>query len=673
MTEVMGQALVAAREETDQADRRRWIVLTVVLVGSFMAVLDASIMNVAIPSIRADLNATFGEIELVVASYLLVYAVLLITGGRLGDLYGRKNLFMAGMGLFTLASAVCGLAPSASMLIAARALQGVGGALAFPQVLAIMQLTFTGSERTRALAWFGCVISAGAIVGQVLGGLLISANILGLSWRPTFLINVPIGVVGLAAAAIVLDEDDNRSESDLDFVGVLLVSASLLLLFVPLVEGREAGWPAWTFVSLLLSPLSFAAFGLWERRRARGDRIPLLDLRLFSERAFSVGLGMAVTFFGGNAGFAFIFALYLQVGRGFSPIEAALTYVPVAAGFFLTSLSAPRLVPLFGRHVLSLGFGLAAFGYLSAAAVVSAAGPTLSPLELAPALLMVGLGQGLGVTPLVGTVLSGIQPRDAGAASGAMSTVLQIGQVTGVTLLALTFFAIAGQPQPESTPLQYGSAFAGTLPLSGGLALVAAVLVRFLPTNRMETANALIERVPSWAAGLAYSMYLTTGGRLGDQLFHDILGQTVERRTRRTLEAPEPFGDFLAYHYEKAAEDGAWLNFLVREGLTAGEGPIPHEEDRQPVIQRQVDEIRRRQGEGLVPADLDPALLRVMAFALSSYPRVLPQITRMATGLPPSDARFQASWAAFLREIGRRLQPAGAEGEVERRAAARTP
>jgi hypothetical protein len=270
---------------------------------------------------------------------------------------------------------------------------------------------------------------------------------------------------------------------------------------------------------------------------------------------------------------------------------------------------------------------------------------------------MIGLGQGLGMTPLVGTVLSGIEPEDAGSASGALSTTVQIGSVTGVTLLAWLFLALAGQPEAIDAASRYASALVDVLPVCALLSITAAVLVRFLPTSRAEAANPLIERMPTWATGLAYSLYLTTGGRLGDALFQEILGEAVAERTRRTLDAPTRFGDFLAYHFEQGTHDRAWLNFLVREALTAGEGPVPHERERQTVIERQVDEVRQRQADKLIAADLDPKLLRLMVFALATYPRLLPQITRMTTGLAPSDPRFQARWSDFLHAVGRAFRP----------------
>lgn len=500
-------------------DPRRWLILGVVLVGTFIAIVDVSIVNMAVPAIRRDLHASYGAVEFVVAAYVLAYGVLLITGGRPDDIYGRRRLFLTGLAIFTIASALCGVAPTAPLLIGARAVQGVGGAL---------------------------------------------------------------------------------------------ITLAMLALVIPLIDGRDAGWPGWIIAILAAAPALFAVLYLFEARRSRAGGVPLVDVTLFGQRAFVVGLGIAIAFFAANAGFLFLFAVYLQAGLGFSPIAAGLTYTPAAAGLLVTSLAAPRLIPLLGRRVLSVGYGIAALGYLATTAVVAAAGATVRPLELAPVLLIVGLGQGLGITALMGTVLSGVAPRQAGAA---------------------------------------------TLPAAAALTLAAFVLVRLLPTPRAQSANVLVERAGGWAPGLAYSLFLASGGRIGEHAFAEILGGAIDRRTRLTRQAPADPGDFLAYQFTAGAGDHAWRNFLTREALTRGDHPVAHEDERRPVIQAQVGEIRRRQADGLIDPDLDPALVRLMAFALATYPRVFRQITRMTTGLPPDDPRFAAAWSAFLRELGHRLAP----------------
>jgi hypothetical protein len=357
-------------------------------------------------------------------------------------------------------------------------------------------------------------------------------------------------------------------------------------------------------------------------------------------------------FMASYASFLFLLAIYLQVGLGFSPLHSGAVYTPAAIGFFLTSLTAPRLVPLLGRNVLTVGYVVAALGLLATAATVHAAGTHLVGWELAPTLFVAGLGQGLGMSPLVGTIIAGLEPDEAGAGAGVVTTTLQMGNVLGVAGGGLLFFTLLGSGHAGAS---YADAFAIALPACAVLLLIAAGLVHRLPLTPFEAQNALIERLPGWAAGYAYSMFLMTGGRVGDQMFGDVLSRVSERRMRRTEQAPEDPGEFFAFHFDAQSEDDGWLTYLVREGLGYGANPIPHEAERLPVIRAQVEEIRRRQAEGLFSADVSPDLLRMLGFALASYPRMLPQITRMTTGKDAEDPEFIREWEAFLRWIGDRL------------------
>lgn len=264
-------------------------VLPVVLTGTFMAILDVSIVVVAIPSIRADLHAGYGGAEFVISAYTLTYASLLVTGGRLGDRFGRRRMFIIGLLWFAGASALCGAAPSISVLIGARALQGIGGALMFPQVLAIIQVTFDGQARTRALGVFGSVIGIAAIAGQLVGGVLLALNVFGLTWRPLFLVNVPLGAAAALAAARVLPKDPPEAHTRLDLGGAGLIAVTQLLLTLPLLEGRDQGWPAWMLACLIASAPCLALFLAYERRLAARGGSPLVPLRLFRNRASPAG------------------------------------------------------------------------------------------------------------------------------------------------------------------------------------------------------------------------------------------------------------------------------------------------------------------------------------------------------------------------------------------------
>jgi EmrB/QacA subfamily drug resistance transporter len=636
-------------------ETRRWLVLAVVLMGTFMAVLDVAIVNVAIPSIRADLNANFGEIEFVVSAYTLTYACLLVTGGRLGDNYGRKTLFVIGLAVFAAASAGCGLAPTSNLLIWARAVQGVGGALMYPQVLAIIQINFSGNDRARALGIFGSVIGIAAVAGQILGGTILALDIWNLEWRPIFLVNVPLALGTIIAALFILPKDEHHDAVGLDWGGVALITTALLMLIVPLLEGRELGWPVWMWASLIASFPVFALFVWYERRfAARGGRA-LVRMELFASESFAFGVPIAALFMASYAGFLFTLALYLQVGLGFTPLQSGMTYTPTAIGFFITSLAAPRLIPLLGRQVLTLGYIVSTFGLAATATTVFSAGARLHGFELAPCLFIVGLGNGFGLSPLVGTVIAGLAPQEAGAGAGVVTTTLQVGNALGVAIVGLLFFSLLGTATSEGA---YADAFSLTLPACAVMMLAAAILVHRLPRTPFEVSNALVERLPGWSSGFAYSMFLMTGGRLGDRLVQDLVAHVIERRLQRVQEAPLAVGDFLAFHFRGAEADVAWLHYLMREALVYGNRPVPSEQERQEAVSLQVQEIRDRQAAGLLPADLDPGQLRLLGFALMNYPRMLPQITRMATGMTPDNPNFAARWEALLREVGSWIEEA---------------
>jgi EmrB/QacA subfamily drug resistance transporter len=639
--------------DSGRAAENRWLTLAVVLIGALMALLDVNIVNVAIPVLRARLHASFGGIELVVTAYTITYACLLVTGGRLGDIFGRRRLFIAGLVVFTLSSALCGVAPSLGVLVAARALQGAGGALLYPQVLSVIQVTFSGAERSKALGIFGATLGLANIAGQIAGGLLLSADLFGWSWRPIFLVNVPLGVIAVVCSLLVLPGGRGTERARLDSGGMVLSILTILLLVIPLLEGQDEHWPAWMIASLVAVIPAAAGFVAYERRLGRRGGSPLIRFELFGNRGVAAGVPIAAAFMLSYAGFLFILAVYLQDGLGYSPLHSGLTYTACAAGFFIMSLLAPRVVPVIGRTVLVIGYALAALGLLGTAAVASAAGAHCSSWDLIPTLFIAGCGMGLGLTPLVGTIISGLAPADAGAASGIVTTTMQVGGTLGVAIISLIFFSVLGS---QVGPGHYATAFSATVPVSAALFVLAAVLVLRLP-HGPRFGNALIEQQPGRASALAYSLFLMTGGRIAPGTFQDILGEVTERRTQRIEGAPESPGDFLAYHFEQVADDRSWLNYLAREGLAYGSGPVPQEAQRTAVIQRQVDEVRTRQAQGYIAPDLDPELVRLAAFALASYPRLLPQITRMATGHDSEDPAFMTAWESLLRRIGESLAP----------------
>jgi EmrB/QacA subfamily drug resistance transporter len=426
------------------ADPRRWVALAVVLIAGFMQLVDISIVNVAIPSIQRDLDATYADIQWVLAGYQLAFAVMLITGGRLGDIFGRKRLFMAGMAGFTLASALCGLAQTPDMLIGSRVLQGLMGAVMFPQILSVIQVTFAPRERAAAFGMFGATIGLATITGPLVGGLLIDGDLFGLGWRPIFLVNVPIGVAALAAAARYLVESRAPRALRLDPVGVALVTAGLLLLVYPLVQGRDLDWPLWTFLSMAAALPVLAGFAVYERRKKALDGSPLVDLDLFRLRAFVAGLLVAGIFFMGIPAFFLTLSLWLQIGLGFTALHAGLTGAPFAVGSALASAASVRLAPSLGRRILSAGTLLLVAGMAALIWTVDRYGGAVHSWQLLPALLVCGVGLGSVVAPLVNVVLAGIRGQDAGAASGVLSTVQQVGGAVGVAVIGVVFFGLLG-------------------------------------------------------------------------------------------------------------------------------------------------------------------------------------------------------------------------------------
>lgn len=471
----------------DAPDPRRWLALPITLAATFLSVLDFFIVNVSIPSIQRDLHASFAQIQLVIAGYALTYATFMITGGRLGDIFGRKRLFMLGMAGFTLASAVCGLAPSPNVLIVSRVAQGLMAAMMIPQVLSIIQVTFPPEERGLAFGIYGTVIGAGSVAGQVAGGALIQLNLFGLDWRPVFLVNLPVGVLALILAVPLVRESRSPDARRLDLQGALLVTVALFLLVYPLVEGREAGWPLWAFACLAVSLPLMAGFVRFEQWKAARGGSPLVELRLFRIRAFSLGLLIALVFFGGGSSFFLTLTLYLQSGLRYSPLAAGLTFAPFAVGFFAASMLSVRLTPRLGNAIMAVGGALMAAGLGIDIVTVHVGGLALPGIALAPGLLVYGAGQGLVTAPFFTAVLRGVPSAAAGSASGVLSTIQQVAGALGVAVIGLVYFGILGNTPP---PARYGPAFAASLVVNIVLALATCALVFLLPKPSPSTLSA---------------------------------------------------------------------------------------------------------------------------------------------------------------------------------------
>jgi EmrB/QacA subfamily drug resistance transporter len=449
--------------------QRHPLLLGVLLAGAFMVVLDFFIVNVALPSIATDLGAGASALEWVVAGYGLTFAAFLVTAGRLGDELGRRRVYAVGLALFTAASAACGLAPTPETLVLARVVQGAAGAVVMPQVLSIIGVTYRGPDYVRALSTYGIALGLAAVGGQVVGGALVQTDVLGLGWRGCFLINVPIGLAALALVPRVVPESRAATRTRLDLVGAAALALGLVAVLLPLIEGRQHGWPAWTWISLGAAPLILGAF---VERQARLGDAALLNLGLFRERAFAAGLATQLFLAGAQASFFVYLALYLQQGRGLDPLQAGLVFTILAVAYVVVSGPAPALTARFGRSVVAAGGAALAAGLAVLAAATAEVGVGGSIAVMVPGLLLVGAGIGLCFTPLTSTVLSGIDPAGAGAASGAMSTMQQVGYALGVAVTGLIFFA-AGDDM--------GRAFELSLLQLTALALGIIAMTRLLP------------------------------------------------------------------------------------------------------------------------------------------------------------------------------------------------
>jgi MFS family permease len=417
--------------------------LATILVGAFLPIADFFIVNVALPTISSDLHASSATLELVVAGYGIPYALLLVLGGRLGDLYGRRRLFMLGMALFTLCSLLCGIAPTDVALVVFRAAQGASAALMVPQVLATIQASSTGERRARALGLYGATAGVGAVVGQLAGGAIVALDLAGTSWRPIFLVNVPIGLVGLALAWRNVPTSHAENPPRIDATGTALLGAAVLALLLPLTEGRSLGWPAWSWILLALAAPAAVAFSVVEGRLERAGRHPIVPPTLLRLRGMRRGLGITLPFFAGFGAFMFVSAIALQDDAGFSALRSGVALAPLAAAFLFASLTTARLTARHGSRILSVGAVLQAVGLLALAVTLLLQWPGVSPLTLAPAMLVIGLGQGLVVSPLFSFVLAGVPAERAGVGGGIVTTTLQVALALGVATIGSLFLSLS--------------------------------------------------------------------------------------------------------------------------------------------------------------------------------------------------------------------------------------
>jgi predicted MFS family arabinose efflux permease len=422
---------------------RRWWVLTTVVAAQFMFGVDAFVVNVAIPTISVELHASPAEVESVIAIYLVAYATLVVTGGRLGDIFGTKMVFIAGVLGFTLTSLWCGLARSGPELVIARLAQGATAALMVPQVLATLHLLFSDSARSRAFAIYGIVLGLAGAAGFALGAVLVTVDLAGLGWRTVFFVNVPFGLVIVVAAARIMPSVPRRAGTRLDIGGAIVLFAGLLCLIGPLLFGHDLHWSPWVFLVMAAGVAIMAAFPLLERAVARRGGMPLIDLSLLSDRPFMRGLCAVLFFFFANLSFYLVITLFMQQGLRIPPLQAGLVFVPLALTFVVASRQSGVRTGHRGSLVLIEGCAIQIAG-LAALGLTAVVMPT-API-LAGVLMIFGYGQGLVMAPLSGVVLSTVRPVAAGSGSGLYGTVTQIGNAAGVAAIGAVYFALEFSP-----------------------------------------------------------------------------------------------------------------------------------------------------------------------------------------------------------------------------------
>jgi EmrB/QacA subfamily drug resistance transporter len=425
---------------------RRWLILALILVAECMDLLDSTIVNVAAPTIRTDLHASAADLQWVIGGYALAFAAGLIAGGRLGDIYGRKRLFVVGASGFVAASVACAFAVNPGMLIGCRLAQGAAAALLIPQGLGVIRDIFAADELGSAFAVFGPVIGLSAVLGPILGGALIDADAFGTGWRLIFFVNLPLGLIAAVGAARLMPESRAEQPTRLDLVGTGLAALGMGLLVYPLIQGQQAGWPAWTYLMGAGSAVSFAALVGWSRRLRRRGRDPLVEASVFGHRAYSVGLASVVVFFAGMIGTLLVLTLFLQFGEHFTAIHAGLTLAPFALGSATgATLAATVLGPRLGRGVLQVAAVFLTAGAWWLRDVISVHGLATSSTDLIPPQLVLGIGIGMLISPLFGFILASVTDVEVGSASGVLNATQQLAGAVGVAVIGTVFFHMLGQ------------------------------------------------------------------------------------------------------------------------------------------------------------------------------------------------------------------------------------
>jgi EmrB/QacA subfamily drug resistance transporter len=431
----------AAHHASTFTAKQKKIALLIVAFAFVMDLLDSTIVNIAIPSIQANLGASYATIQWLVAGYSLTFALLLITGGRMGDVFGYKKMFMIGVAGFTVASLLTGIAPNATFLVVARLLQGTMAALMVPQVMSLMQVMYKPKERAQVMGMFGMLGGLAASLGPIVGGLLIKANLFGWDWRPIFLINLPVGIFAFIAGWKFLPEGKSIHPLHIDIKGTLLIMLALSLLVFPLIEGRDLNWPLWAIVMLAVSLPALMLFGWYEIRKDKRDRSALIVPALFKVRTFISGLALNIIVESVMIGYFLTVTLAMQAGLGYSPIKAALTGVPTAVGMTIGfAVLGQRLIAKFGRMVISIGATVFVAGIVATSWVFTHFTLDAQPWQFIPGLLFIGIGLSLIMVPIFSAALQDVDSNHAGSASGILNAVQQVGAAIGIAIIGVIFF-----------------------------------------------------------------------------------------------------------------------------------------------------------------------------------------------------------------------------------------
>jgi EmrB/QacA subfamily drug resistance transporter len=446
-----------------------WATLLIVLCATFVTTLDFFIVNVAIPSITVSLHANSAQVQWAVAGFALAIACGVITGGRLGDLFGRRRMFLIGLLAFTIASALCGVSPSANYLIISRILQGLAAAVMSPQVLAIIGATYAGKARVRAFTGYGLAMGLAAVSGQLIGGALIQADIFGMGWRSCFLVNVPVGVATFLVGLRHIRESSG-SRQRVDISGVVVITVALFCLVFPLIYGRSTGWPVWSWGSLVVGILGLWAFYLLMKAKATSQRPPLVDPTLFADRAFVSGSIALLFSWIGQASFFLVLSIYLQSGLKYTPMQSGEIVTVMGSGYLISSVLSPTVASRLGKQTVTVGAALMIAGL----ALLLWSTETMTFPTLLVGLAVDGAGMGFVLAPMASLVMAGVEPRHLGSASGVFSTINQVGGALGVTLVGIVFYATSDVIK----------GFGNSVWLLAGASVAVIVSIQFLPNSK---------------------------------------------------------------------------------------------------------------------------------------------------------------------------------------------